>query len=337
MALFAFTSCKKTGLKNINVNALHMKVPVRSLPLEFSKQAIKIDVLNASELRSYGISERSLQNSFNIPGYDLVNTNADFILNPIVGTGTFDNKGIITETTKDTSGVEHHKYYVEIDYGNNVAYTVSDNRGRIIDEVVINNRAQKSQFQSQKFSTLKGANSWWRTNGNKTVDNIRRDLIEDSINKIKDRLYSDYGYFETSSRVYFKTIKDKENRDFRKFATNDAKVQTAFKTMSTYSVAEYKSRIMSSIDFWLEMADKYRGSDEKVMNVKFACLYNVALAYFWMDDFENAIKYSEMIGSGLYNLKDGDRLLDRTIELRRKLREIGLDGQHFEFPFNGRV
>lgn len=327
-------SCKKSGLKNINVQARHMNIPAVGLPLEFSTQAIQFDIMNFSDLRNLGLNQIQINNKLRIPDYILVDdgARADFILKPTIGTGVFESKGIITNTRKDTTGKEYKTYNVAIDYGNRSAYSIYDHNNRLIDEIVLESEINKTRFSSSEFSRIEDANNWWQTQSGATTERLRREVVQRSLDLMSNQLRTNYAVYPITSRVAFKSIKDTEIRESRTFNEIGLKAQSAFGAMTAQSTAKYQELILPCIEGWLALAEKFDYNDEKERNMKFACIFNVALAYYWMDDFESARRYAGEIGSGMYNLRDGDRLLEDISNLEYRLNRLGVSGQHFVFP-----
>jgi hypothetical protein len=106
-------------------------------------------------------------------------------------------------------------------------------------------------------------------------------------------------------------------------------VKSAFKYLTHTSTDEYKKRIMPSIDFWEEEFKKVRGNEELDEYRRWACLNNIALSYFWMDDFVNARNTIDRMDR--IRVKNGDtrRLLNLLEETVYRIEKANLSGQHF--------
>lgn len=323
-------ACKKSGLTDLDVNALYIKVPQIALDSNILTYEVDMDRFASGSVFGSSMNNINVENSISLNGYRKVNFGGDMQISVGVGEGYFNDRGVLSRKNKDKEGKEYYTYYREIEYANQAYYRLLDRNRRVLDEVEIMSRSNTKTYRTSDFSTQDQLNSWWKTNGNAQIEELRRNMMNDAVRGINSSLNSRYAWVETRERVEFKTIKDKENRRVKQWQINDAKVSEAFRTMTSFSTLEYEKRIMPCIEFWLDEYDLVKGSDEKSEYMRHACLYNIALAYYWMDDFQNAKLYANK-GLGL-NVGDGTMksFLQRIDETQYRLRNVGLTRQHFD-------
>ena len=332
MIAFILPSCNKSGLKDLNVRAPYVKMPQKKLDKTIITYLAEIDRFNSDGVYAAGTSVNTLLSQIRLDGYKSVSYDADLIITVGVGAGNFYDKGIQAIKRKTKEGVEYSVYKKQIEYSNNAHYRLFTKDRRVIDEVEVMNRNQALTYSTDEFSTAKACEDWWYKNGNSKIDELRAELVKSAFEKIRQGVNDQYGFTETSSYVEFKSIKDKDHRDFKKFESNNRIVETAFRTMSTFSTAEYQKRIMPAIEFWEEQYPKYRSSDEKEQFLRYACLYNIAMSYYWMDDFMKAKEYaSRMMEEGV-NAKEAKRIFDMIENTEENVNRLGFTKQHIYTP-----
>lgn len=320
-------ACKKTGLKDLDVRATYVHVPDVPLDTAINTYEVGFDQF-ASGSFSSGINMNSLIYDVKLNGFKKVSFGGDMQISLGIGDGFFNDRGIQSRKNKDKDGKEYITYYRQLEYGNQVFYRLIDRNRRTLDQVEVISRNRTNTFNTSDFTTADACNKWWQANINNKIDELRRDMIRNAVSGINTSLNNRYAWFDTNSKVEFKTVKDKKSRTYNRWVANDAKVQEAFRTMTSYSTTEYERRILPCIDFWLNEYEQIRGNDEPAEYLRHACLYNVATAYYWMDDFNNALKYINQ-GVALSQGSSTMKSLRNTVEdTQLRLERAGLTRQH---------
>lgn len=325
-------SCSKSGLKDLRVRAPYVKLPTEKLEKGTRTYLVEIDKFNSDGVYASGTSVSNLLSQIRLNGYKLVNYDSDVVVSVGVGAGNFYDKGIESIKRKTKEGVEYFVYRKQIEYSINAHYRLFSHDRRILAEEEVLNRNNTQTYSTSEFASAKACEDWWYKNGNSKIDELRTDLVKSAFDKIKYDLNEKYGYTETSASVEFKTIKDKDHRDFRKFESNNRIVETAFKTMSTFNTAEYQKRIMPAIEFWEALYPKYRTTDEKEQYLRYACLYNITQAYYWMDDYTQAKDYALKLMDEGVNAKEARRLFDMIEDTEQLVNRLGYTKQHIYTP-----
>jgi hypothetical protein len=329
-------SCKKTGIKDYNVTANYIRVPQIALDTSITTYQVEFDRYASDGIFNMGFNQMNYLNNINLPGYKKVNFGADLNIILGLGNGYFYDRGIQTNKIKDKNGVETITYFRQLEYSNFAFYRLFDKNRRMIDEHEVQNRNQSDVYKSSTFTSAKDCEAWWSKNGNNIVEELRTNMINNSQRLINTSLNTKYSWAETSSRVEFNTLKDKENRNFKKWQSNDEIVKMAFRTMSSYSTAEYEKRIMPAIEFWENEFNSIRNSDEKSLYLKWACLQNIALAYFWMDQFDKARDYTFKMNEIPINTSQTKRFLNMIEDTILRLERVGVTKQHIDLRRSNR-
>ena len=330
LLLICLCSCSKSGLKDLGIRAPNVRLPQEKLDPSFSTYNTELDRFNTSLGSSYNTT--NLLNKVSLNGYKKVSYDPDLLVTLTVADGYFFDLGVKSSKRKTKDGKEYYVYSKSLEYTNTVYYRVYSRDRRLLKEIEVQNRDRKNTYSTSDFSTSKECDDYWYKNGNAVVDDLRKNLITSGFDGIKNDINQRLGYLETTTYAEFKTIKDKKHRDYKKFEANNKIVETAFKTMTSYNTEEYEERIMPAIEFWQGQYPKYRSTDEKEQFIKYACLYNITMAYYWMDDFNRAKENALKMMQESVNNKEAKKIYDMIVNMEQRCKVMGVPGQHFLTP-----
>jgi hypothetical protein len=330
LATFILTSCKKTSVRDYSVRAMYVKVPQIALDTSIKTYAVDFDRYASEGTFSMGFNQTGYLHNINLEGYKKVNFGADLNIILGIGNGYFYDRGILSNSRKEKEGTLTYTYYRQIEYSNFAFYRLFDKNRQLIDEQEVQGRNQSNVYKTANFTTQKECEEWWAKNGNNIVEGLRKEMIDNSQRLINTSLNNRYSWEETNTSVEFKTMRDKENRDFKKWQSNDEVVKLAFRTMTSFSTAEFQKRITPAIEFWENQYNTIRGNDEKADYLKWACLQNIVLAYYWMDDFDKARDYAFKMTEVPVNSSHSKRLLTMIEDTVLRLNRAGVSTQHLD-------
>jgi hypothetical protein len=329
LLISVFSSCKKTGLKDYTLRPPFVKIPEVILDSNFRTYSVELDKFAYDGPDSYSFFQSIPINNVRLQGYNRIPFGGDILIELAMGNGYFYDRGILSIKEKDKQGAEFYRYYRQLEYNNYARYRVIDRNRRILDEIEVQSRNQSGVYKSPFFSSAKECEDWWSRNGNNKVIEIRRDIINASIQQVNTSLDNRYAWENSYGYASFETIKDKKSRDYKPWSKNDEKVKTAFKSLTSYSTTAFIDKITPSITFWEVELSKIRSDDELSYYKKWACLNNLALCYYWMDEFEKAGAYVDLMNQLLVNQNDTKRLENLMEETKYRLERAKLKGQHF--------
>lgn len=325
-----FFSCKKTSIKDYSVRAPYIKVPQIPLDSSLKTYMVDFDRYASDGAFSMGFNQMGYLSNIKLQGYQKVNFGADLNIILGIGNGYFYDRGILSNSRKEKEGTVTYTYYRQIEYSNFAFYRLFDKNRQLIDEQEVQSRNQSSVYKTANFSTQKECEEWWAKNGNNIVEGLRKEMIDNSQRLINTSLNNRYSWEEMSASVEFKTMRDKENRDFKKWQSNDEVVKLAFRTMTSFSTTEFQKRISPAIEFWDNQYKTIRGNDEKADYLRWACLHNIVMTYYWMDDFDKARDYAFKMSEVPINSNQSNRLLNMIEETVLRLNRAGIKAQHID-------
>lgn len=324
------SSCFRSGYSDLVVKAPFIKLPQEKLGDSVRTYSVDIDRQNIQDLYALGNSFASLQNKVSLKGFKEDSKSPDVMISMYVGTGYFYDKGMKTSTRMDKEGNPFEVYQRELAYSNLVSYRIYRPDSSLIHEVIVVNRDKRETYQSSSFKTIKECDEWWYKNGNTEVNEIKSSLIKSGFEAINTEINQHFGFLEATSSVDFRIIKDENHRDFKKFYSNNKIVESAFNQLKTSNTEKYRKKIQPAIEFWINKLPEYNESDESF--IRYACLFNISMAYYWMDDFDRAKNYAALLIAEETNDVEANRVYDLIERTEKQALKLGLPGTHFQVP-----
>jgi hypothetical protein len=94
------------------------------------------------------------------------------------------------------------------------------------------------------------------------------------------------------------------------------------------SLEPVREKAKPALAFYTETADRYNEGNKDEKKLKHVCLYNQALAYFWLEDFDKAETLARSIQKFDTKNKDVRRLIDEIEYTKASLYNAGRTSRH---------
>jgi hypothetical protein len=158
-----------------------------------------------------------------------------------------------------------------------------------------------------------------------------KSMLAVNIQGIENNINYSYGLIPRTKRIEFTTIQTKDHPDFAAYEKIRLGVEAAFATMTADDNSNMVELMQPAIDFWIAQEKKYdpNNKDERKMN--FSVRENLATAYHWMDQYDEAEKYLSKMAQGEVSTKASQNLLEDFNKFRETLKKLHLSGQHNKF------
>jgi tetratricopeptide (TPR) repeat protein len=149
------------------------------------------------------------------------------------------------------------------------------------------------------------------------------------MNNISDMINRYYGFRVIKDKVKFATIGKKSHPDYDRFQRHAEILKAAFELMDAdRSLDAVKEKAQPALDFYASTAFKYSTGNKDQKKLKQICLYNLALAYCWLEDFDQAETFAKSILKFDTKNKDVKRLLEDIEYTRSSLANAGRASRH---------
>ena len=301
----------------------YYRMPDKPLDPAYSTYSADIRVYSGDLLRA-GISEASLRSEYLVlDGYTRVANNGDVHIEAQVSDFTVfsERRESRQRRTKDKQGKEIITtfYWIEVKYALPVSMTVSNKKGHVLDDNFIFTLTDQRAYSTPQQRSISDLDRYWRINRTRQLAELHKDILTDAFKKIYENVNNSFGYIRiTNENARFETIGRKRHKDYVRFRNAYETINKGFKLMDPdKSLNPVRKAVEPALAFYQNQAPRYSANDKDALKLKHICLYNLALAYFWLEDFDAAKKFAEE----MIALDDRDRDARRLLEDIQEVRE----------------
>ena len=311
----------------------YYRMPDDPLPFEYSTYSADLDI-PTGELSKTGFSESGLIDDYlYLEGYKEVSKNADIMINATIGEFFVWNemKNTNTNKSKDSKGNEviKHTYSMDVKYSLPVSVKVRDNKSKTwLDEHIFTMSDSKT-WTSSTYKSLDELDSYWRGARISKLADLQKNMTTEGMKQVTDVINKQLGFRRISDKVKFGTLSKKSHPDYEQFNKNVEIIQSAFALMDAdQNLDAVREKAEPALAFYEGIAEKYNTGNKDQKKLKHLCLYNQALVYFWLEDFEKAETLAKSIEKFDSKNKDVRRLLDDIEYTRASLHNAGRSSRH---------
>jgi hypothetical protein len=207
---------------------------------------------------------------------------------------------------------------MEVKYSLPITLEVYDKKGFLLANTNVSSTSDTHTWTSSTYNSLSDLNNYWRYEENSRMTQLERDLLSKGMKSFSDDLNNRFGYRKIKDTTKFETIGKKKHPDYDEFQKNVDIIKEAFSTMrADKGLDEIKARIQPALDFYAAKEEQYKSKSKDDKKLRHICLLNQGVAYFWMEDFDQAEHFANEIQR--LNKKDKDvkrlmRILEETRE-----------------------
>ena len=328
----AFT--QKIDLDKLNFKASYLQLPTNPFPEEYTTFSTKF-VANGINLDDAGFAngESGLASTyFNVSGFKKVNTGGHFTIKVQIDGYDMGKPETVKKetTTKDKDGKETTtvSYTLKFKYLVPMMYTITDLNGKILKDGPITEGSLEKTYETGSYSTTATLEKYWNDNAATTKRGLLGGFISEKLSLLQGRLDSEIGYVaRTNTDILWTTDSPKhpENDAFKK-ACEDAKLaMAAMTTIVPLNLAKVKPIIA----YFDSVLVKYNKDEKPERKLRYAAWYNMSTIYYWLEDFDNAIRCGEGLIANDYDKGDGKDLKVASERLKAKLTGSKIKTRHY--------
>ena len=332
-------NAQRIGNKNAFVS--YNRLPDKPLPASFTTYSAsvrtKYDVLSLS-----GLTPNSLiKKHFTLRAFKMLPQSGHFHINATVDRFKVESLQSKThETTKkDKEGNKKKvtQYSREIVYRMPITMTIEDKDGNVLEQILYNNPSGGLNHTFLKnngsyFDSLEEMNKAWKK-GAATYKEIRKEAIEKAFSEFSTLIKDKYDTQEAQALVQLKVPKGKKVKDASQFEAQASKAARILKRIRANApLGSAKNNLQPMLNFWNQQKDNFSASHKKEGKIHHACLYNLAIVNYYLDNFEEARRYAEAAVATKQKKIITKDLLEEIKQTQRKTRTQGVSTLHF--PIN---
>jgi len=326
-------NAQSVTVENETAHVEYYRMPDEPLDPSFSTYSAEVDI-SKSDLNKVDETESSLIDEYmNLEGYKKVSSKGDVEVTADIGSFTVWSESTKTHRskTKDKNGKEVEKvtYSMEVKYSLPITMEVYDKKGFLLANTSVSSSSTTHTWTSTTYSSLSDLNNYWRYEENSRMRQLHRDLLRQEMKTFSDELNNRFGYRKIKDTTKFETIGKKKHPDYDEFQKNVDIIKEAFSTMrADKGLEEIKAKIKPALAFYNAKAAEYKSKSKDDKKLKHICLLNQGVAYFWMEDFEQAEHFANEIQRLDKKDKDVKRLIKILEETRESMENANRTSRH---------
>lgn len=322
---------QKVNTKDFEVEARYLQLPNIGLDPTYSTYDIKVDG-DAALLSKYGYTLMDVKQAMILEGYQQVAGGGSVSIQVNAGAPSASAMALST-VDKIGNGATWKEYSYYHDVSITSTYKIIDFKGTTLEEEIV---TYSEKLSTSAYRTVDEAKSGYKVDieiPGKLNEKLRS-VLASNIQGMRNQLNYDFGLPAKTFKVNFETLTTKDHPDLGKFDKIKADVQKAFAMMTPEDNSAFVAAMQPIVAFWTEQEKKYdpANKDEKKMN--FAMRYNLATAYYWMDDFDNARTYINKLASGDVSPNTGKTMSEDLSKFTAKMKKLNRTGQHFKLTMS---
>jgi hypothetical protein len=158
---------------------------------------------------------------------------------------------------------------------------------------------------------------------------LKRERLKEGLTRMAEGINKAFGYTRMEETVRFETIGKKKHPEFERFDTAIREMASAFALMEAdKSPEDIRVKIAPVLKSYLDASISYDMQDKDELKLKQMCLYNLALAYFWLEDFAMAESYARELVSLDPKHKGASNLIGEIQNTKVSLSKAGRLSRH---------
>ena len=190
--------------------------------------------------------------------------------------------------------------------------------------------SQNYEFSTKEYTSSRDANTEWNNASESHYSNSWNAYKDDIVKQASSRLNSMYAYRPVKERLRFKRLDSDKHPEFSTF-DNATKAMEVILTKTRYNqnIDQIEKDLEPILDYFNKLATKLELSKEKAdKRLRGAAWYNLAQAYYCLDQHDKAIEIGNKIIASEYEENTGKRFIKNSEEMKKKLAFHKMSSRH---------
>lgn len=312
MCLFVmdFLHAQPVTIQNETAQVEYYRLPDEPLPASFTTYSAELDVL-FRDISKTNLTESGLVDQYlRLEGYKEVSSRGDVQI--FAGIGEFFIWGEFRKTSRHKQKDKQIlKYYIEVKYSLPMSIQVRDKTGeQHIDKYIFTNADTKTWI-SPSYERSSDLDSYWRVQRSSRLATLQKDQILEGMKSIYDLINNRFGFRRIKETIRFETIGKKAHPLYEGYMKQVESLKAAFALMNAdKGLDDIRSRVKPALAFYAGEGAIPTSGGKDGERLRHICLYNQALAYFWLEDLDKAEELTRTIQKSDARDKDAKRLLE---------------------------
>ncbi len=324
---------QKVDLDAEAVTVNYTRLPRKPLQSDYQSYSAILSA-NPQDLQAVGLPEKFFTDNLKVFGYKKVKEGGNFNLE--LNLSDYRQAGGETKTkttkSKDSAGkeIETKTYYYEAKYEHTLTLKIRNQDGKQLQEKTW--LFGERTYNSREFGTIGEVNNYVKKNLGYDLSKNDQDALTASTREIYEFLNTQFGYTPVSGTLKLQILDSEKHPDYAGFQQALKTTKTAMAIMKADKPLDsVRLLLQPAMDFFSNQKEKYNPAEKGEKKLKYACLYNLALLNFWLEDLDKATEFANAVVVNDYDPKDGKRLLEDIENLRKDYTSTGKTTRHLKF------
>ncbi len=323
---------QRTDLDKEWFNHTYRHLPSRLMDNSFMTYSVAVEKTVALDL----YSNESANNMINIEGRKKVDGPSHFRvsvhLNDLIIESTEVKERV--EVHKDKEGKETGRsYYYKVDviYSFEADAIVTDKAGASLAMYGLAGRSTKKVYSTSEYSKPADASNFYSNNKLEIKTGLIKQNIDEALSSLNKSLNYDFGYKTFTDRELLWALGTKKSPEFTAYGEAISTLKTALESISNDAIpADINDRMRPAIDYFNGLVEKYKDPEAKDQKkLRYGAYYNIAVAYFYTEQFDKAIDFANRIISNDFDPKDGEKMIKDIQKVQEDMQKHSLTTRHF--------
>lgn len=315
---------QKVDLDKYFIKVAYLQLPSNQLPVEYSTFSTKF-IANGINLYDVGYMNREgdLESIyFTISGFKKVKTGGHLSIKIQIDGYDMGKPEIVKkeDKSKDKDGKEtiSTSYKLTFKYLVPMRYTIADLNGVIIQDGSLAEGTSTKTYESGAYTTTTALENYWKENGITIKRSLIRSFMSEKLSAFEIKLNNEIGYTpRTIDEILWSTDSPKhpENEQFRKVC-DDVKIAMGEMTSEKSLSLE---KVKPAIEYFEAILKKYTKDEKPERKLRYASWFNMATIYYWLEDFDNAIRCCDGLVANDYDKSDAKDIKQNSERMKKIL------------------
>ena len=330
-----FNTCQTAFTQKVDLDRDHFYVSFTVLPSNPLDLSLKsYSVLVDGYLAETGLSERSLEDVVDIPGFKKLSKDADLDITVTIGTFRNGTPRVVSrvEERKDDKGkvISTTTYYaVEMSYDYPINAQMVDYKGNklVNEELSARNQVYKSAEGLSSREVLDEFNRQYTYIRTQMMGNTAQAQIRAFSNSLGSR----YGYLPVNNSKELIWILDSpKHPEYENHAKNIQLMKQIMTSMkSNVEITPQREAMKPVIDYFRTLPETYNKDEKADRKLRYSAFYALMKIYYWMEDLENAKFYANALIQNDYDTGDGKNMIKFVEFMENQFKVNNTTTRHF--------
>lgn len=340
LAAFLLLPFALVAQKSVDLDKYRFSVQFRSLPamqIDSTYRTYHVDVEATKMMRPF-LQELQPENTVRLEGWRRLPQDGHLAVKVKLGDllpGDVSVKERVVTTRNGNGQTTGTKifYYQEVVYTFEAEAVITDHRGVHIMDQQLAGRGYKRTYKSPEFAIRALAEGYFVINSMAITKELYRESVNRAMHYLGERLTENFGFDAVTANDNMWVIDSRKHPEYTEWRNALRQVQDVLFSMNAATpITGAKEQVQPAVDYFNKIKRNYSSSSRHDRKLRYACYYNLAVLYYYLDDPQAMMKEANGLVLNDFDTKDGMAFEKTATWLRNIFQQNNIYTRHF--PIN---